>query len=30
MDAVNRYFHDRLVALPEIAAYLDEIATRPQ
>ena len=28
MDAVNIYFHDRLVALPEIAAFLDEIATR--
>jgi len=26
MEAVNRYFHDRLVAVQEIAAYLDEIA----
>ena len=24
--AVNRYFHDRLVALPEIAAYLDGLS----
>jgi len=30
MDAANRYFHDRLVALAEIAAYLEMIATRPQ
>jgi hypothetical protein len=28
LDAVNRYFHDRLVALPEIAEYLDTIAAR--
>ena len=28
MEAVNTYFRDRLVALPDIAAYLDEIATR--
>ena len=28
MAAVNNYFHRRLVALPEIAAYLDEIAAR--
>ena len=26
MEAVNRYFHDRLVAVQEIASYLDEIA----
>jgi len=26
MEAVNRYFQDRLLALPEIAAYLEEIA----
>jgi hypothetical protein len=26
MDAVNEYFHKRLVALPEIAEYLDRIA----
>jgi hypothetical protein len=30
MGTVNRYFHDRLVALPGIAAYLDEIATRTE
>ena len=30
MGTVNRYFHDRLVALPEIAAYLDKIAQRPE
>ena len=29
LEAVNRYFHDRLVALPEIAAAIDEIAARP-
>ena len=26
LGTVNGYFHDRLVALPEVAAYLDEIA----
>jgi hypothetical protein len=26
MEAVNAYFHDRLVAVPEIASFLDEIA----
>ncbi len=26
MSAVNDYFHDRLVALPEIAEYLDKLA----
>ena len=26
MDAVNEYFHKRLIALPEIAEYLDKIA----
>ncbi len=26
LSAVNRYFHRRLVALPEIAEYLDEVA----
>jgi hypothetical protein len=30
MAAVNNYFHRRLVALPEIAAYLDEIVARGQ
>lgn len=30
MTAVNAYFHDRLVALPEIAAYLDRIAANDQ
>ena len=30
MGTVNHYFHDRLVALPEIAAYLDKIAQRPE
>jgi hypothetical protein len=30
LEAVNRYFHDRLVALPEIAAYLDKIAERTE
>jgi len=30
MSAVNTYFHDRLIAMPEIAAYLDEIAARPE
>jgi hypothetical protein len=28
LETVNRYFHDRLVALPEIQAYLDKIAAR--
>jgi len=30
METVNRYFHDRLVALPEIAATIDDIAARAQ
>jgi len=30
LETVNRYFHDRLVALPEIQAYLDKIATRTE
>jgi len=30
LETVNRYFHDRLVALPEIQAYLDKIATREE
>ncbi len=30
LQAVNQYFHDRLIAVPEIAAYLDEIATRTE
>lgn len=30
LEAVNRYFHERLVALPEIAAYLDNIAERQE
>jgi hypothetical protein len=30
MDAVNDYFHKRLVALPEIADYLDKIAANEQ
>ena len=30
MGAVNDYFHDRLVALPEIAAYLDRVAANDQ
>ncbi len=28
LEAVNRYFHDRLVALPGIAEYLDSVAAR--
>jgi hypothetical protein len=28
LRAVNDYFRERLVALPEIAAYLDDIAAR--
>ncbi len=28
MLAVNDYFHERLVAVPEIAAYIDQIAAR--
>ncbi len=30
MDTVNEYFHKRLVALPEIAEYLDRIAASDQ
>ena len=30
LETVNRYFHDRLVALPEIQVYLDKIATREE
>lgn len=30
LETVNRYFHDRLVALPEIQAYLDKIAARKE
>ena len=30
LEAVNHYFHDRLVALPEIAAYIDTIAARKE
>jgi hypothetical protein len=30
MSAVNDYFHERLVALPEIAAYLDGIAANSE
>jgi hypothetical protein len=28
LSAVNDYFHERLIALPEIAAYLNQIAVR--
>ena len=30
LEAVNHYFHDRLVALPDIAAYIDKIAARTE
>jgi hypothetical protein len=30
LDAVNRYFHERLVVLPEIQAYLDKVAARDE
>jgi hypothetical protein len=30
METVNRWFHDRLVALPDIEAYLANIATRTE
>jgi hypothetical protein len=30
LETVNRYFHDRLVALPEIEAYLDQVSARKE
>ena len=30
MTAVNDYFHQRLIALPEIASYLDNIAANDE
>jgi hypothetical protein len=30
LAAVNRYFHERLVVLPEIQAYLDKVAARDE